>query len=43
MSKIETFTSGLRIFHTTEELNQLDEQVNKFISEKGRQKSNLSR
>ena len=35
MIKVKTFTSGLQIFHTAGELNQLDEQVNKFISEKG--------
>ncbi len=35
MVKVKTFTSGLEIFHTARELNQLDEQVNKFISEKG--------
>ncbi|MFC2035064.1 hypothetical protein ACFLUJ_02955 [Chloroflexota bacterium] len=35
MVKVKTFTSGLKIFHTAGELDQLDEQVNKFISEKG--------
>ena len=33
--KVKTFTSPLKIFHVTEELSQLDEQVNKFVSEKG--------
>ena len=35
MVKVKTFTSELKIFHTIRELNQLDEQVNKFLSEKG--------
>ncbi len=35
MAKVKTFSSGLKVFHVTQELNQLDEQVNKFISEKG--------
>ncbi|MBI2328688.1 MAG: hypothetical protein HYU85_03510 [Chloroflexi bacterium] len=35
MVKIKTFTSEIKIFHTKQELNQLDEQVNRFISEQG--------
>ncbi len=35
MVKVKTFTSEIKIFHTKQQLNQLDEQVNKFISEKG--------
>ncbi len=35
MVKIKTFTSEIKIFHVRQELNQLDEQVNNFISEKG--------
>ncbi len=35
MIKVKTFTSAIRIFHVTEELNQLDEQVNKFVSQTG--------
>ena len=35
MVKVKTFSSELKIFHVTKELNQLDEQVNKFISENG--------
>ena len=34
MIKVKTFTSPLKVFHTQQELNQLDEQVNTFISEK---------
>ena len=34
MVKVKSFTSRLEIFHTAKELDQLDEQVNKFISEK---------
>ncbi len=33
MIKVKTFTSELKIFHTKQELTQLDEQVNAFISE----------
>jgi hypothetical protein len=33
MAKVKTFTSELKIFQTMQELNQLDEQVNKFIIE----------
>ena len=35
MIKIKTFTSELKIFQSMRELSQLDEQVNKFISDKG--------
>lgn len=35
MARVKTFTSALKIFHTRQELDQLDEQVNRFISEKG--------
>ena len=34
MMKVKTFTSPLKVFHTQQELSQLDEQVNAFISEK---------
>lgn len=33
MTKVKTFTSELRIFKTIGELNELDEKVNRFISE----------
>lgn len=33
MAKVKTFTTELKIFHTMDELNQLDEQVNRFIAE----------
>ena len=35
MVKVKTFTTELKIFHATQELRQLDEQVNLFISESG--------
>ena len=35
MVKVKTFTSALKIFHTKQELDRLDEQVNRFVSEKG--------
>ncbi len=35
MLKVKTFTSEIKIFRTKQELNQLDGQVNKFISERG--------
>ncbi|MFC2021511.1 hypothetical protein ACFLU1_07035 [Chloroflexota bacterium] len=35
MVKVKTFASELKIFHTKQELSQLDEQVNKFISDNG--------
>ena len=33
--KVKTFTMPLKIFETVRELEALDEQVNKFIREKG--------
>ena len=33
MIKVRTFTNELRIFHTMNELSELDAQVNKFISD----------
>lgn len=33
MTKVKTFTSELKILHTMEELNDLDQQVNNFIDE----------
>jgi hypothetical protein len=33
MIKVKTFTSPLKIFHTRQELEELDEQVNQFIKE----------
>lgn len=33
MIKVKTFTNELKIFHTINELRQLDEQVNNFIKE----------
>lgn len=33
MVKVKTFATELRIFHTMEELDDLDEQVNKFIKD----------
>ena len=35
MAKVKTFTMPLKIFETGRELEALDEQVNKFIKEKG--------
>lgn len=35
MVKVKTFTTGLKIFHTQQELADLDEQVNRFIAENG--------
>jgi len=32
--KVKTFTTELKIFHTKNELDNLDEQVNKFIAQK---------
>ena len=32
--KVKTFTTELKIFHTKNELDSLDEQVNKFIAQK---------
>lgn len=34
-TKVKTFMSPLKIFHTAEELGSLDDQVNKFIAEQG--------
>ena len=34
MDKVRTFTAPLRIFHTRQELEDLDERVNKFVEEK---------
>lgn len=31
--KVKTFTSSLEIFHTKQQLDQLDELVNKFVTE----------
>jgi len=33
MIKVKTFTSPLKVFHTKQELGQMDEQVNTFIAE----------
>jgi len=33
MDKVKTFTSPLKIFHTKQELEGLDEQVNRFVKE----------
>ena len=35
MVNVKTFTMPLKIFETVRELEALDEQVNKFIKEKG--------
>ncbi len=35
MGRVKTFTMPLKIFETVRELEALDEQVNKFIKEKG--------
>lgn len=35
MFRVKTFTTEVKIFHTREELNRLDEQINKFISGNG--------
>ena len=35
MVKVKTFTNELKIFRTTGELKELDEQVNKFIADNG--------
>jgi hypothetical protein len=34
MTKVKTFTSPLKVFHTKQALDRLDEQVNNFISER---------
>ena len=33
MIKVKTFTSPLRVFHTKEELDNLDNKVNEFVEE----------
>ena len=33
MDRVKTFTSPLKIFHTKQELEGLDEQVNSFVRE----------
>ncbi|MDP2729909.1 MAG: hypothetical protein Q8O55_05455 [Dehalococcoidales bacterium] len=33
MAKVKTFSTELKIFHTKQELDRLDEQVNQFIAE----------
>jgi hypothetical protein len=38
MVKVRTFTNEIKIFRTMKELSQLDEQVNRFIAEKGLKK-----
>ena len=35
MTKVKTFMSALKIFHTVEELGSLDDQVNRFLTEQG--------
>ena len=35
MVKVKTFTAELKIFHTTNEIKQLDDEVNKFITDNG--------
>ena len=35
MVKVKTFTNEIKIFQAMQQLDQLDEQVNKFISENG--------
>lgn len=35
MIKVKTFTSEIKIFNTRKELDQIDEQVGRFISEQG--------
>ena len=35
MAKVKTFMMPLKIFETVRELEALDEQVNKFVKEKG--------
>ncbi|HEY3490094.1 MAG TPA: hypothetical protein VGK27_08250 [Candidatus Deferrimicrobiaceae bacterium] len=38
MLKVKTFTSQIRIFHTIEELSELDRQVNEFLASAGARK-----
>ena len=33
MTKVRTFTTELKIFHSVKELNDLDEKVNAFLNE----------
>jgi hypothetical protein len=33
MTKVKTFMSAIKVFHTVSELESLDEQVNKFVQE----------
>lgn len=35
MIKVKTFTSEIKIFNTRKELEQIDDQVTRFISEQG--------
>lgn len=35
MIKVKTFSNELKIFHTMKELMELDEKVNRFISDRG--------
>ena len=35
MAKVKTFASEIKIFHTIRELEELDNQVNKFIADNG--------
>lgn len=35
MVKVQTFTTGLKIFQTVKELKELDEKVNQFLADHG--------
>ncbi len=35
MARVKTFTNKLKVFHSRQELNKLDEEVNRFIAEQG--------
>ena len=35
MTRVKTFSSEIKIFHTMSELNDLDEEVNRFVEESG--------
>ncbi len=35
MIKVKTFTTGIKVFHTKEELDELDAIVNQFILDNG--------
>jgi hypothetical protein len=35
MVKVKSFTTEIKVFQTMRELNQLDEQVNKFVADQG--------